>query len=210
MHDKVNVIQQHPVGLLVAFDRGGADSRLSESLLYLIRDGLNLPRVATRTDDEKIRERSGGLIHLQHGDFFGLFGLGCLYGFQQLGHGWVLLGHRESWFWSTFSLLLQRCFAMIAHSLPLCGREPCRGPFFECTPPPPGRPATPAYDQCGPQRESGWRKFFHARQAAGATSRPGAQYPRPPVDALAPWRPQRPVADSLAATRLRPRANNLA
>ncbi len=69
------------------------DSALSESLLHLIRDGLNLPRVATRTDDEVIGECSGGLIHLQDGDFLGLLGLGCLYSFQQLGHSWIFLGH---------------------------------------------------------------------------------------------------------------------
>ncbi len=93
MNDKVHVVQQHPVGLLVALDRGGTDSSLSESLLYLIRDGLNLPRVATGADNKVIGERSRGLVHLQYGDFFSLLGFGCLYGFQQLGHGWILLGH---------------------------------------------------------------------------------------------------------------------
>ena len=93
MNHEVNVVQQYPVGLVVALDVGRADSGLSESLLYLIRDGLNLPRVATRADNEVIGECSGGLIHLQNGDFLGLFGFGCLYGFHHLGHGWVLFGH---------------------------------------------------------------------------------------------------------------------
>ena len=93
MNDEVHIVQQHPVGLLIALDRSGTDSSLPESLLYLIRDGLNLPRVATGADNKEIGKRSGGLIHLQYGDFVGLLGFGCLDGFQQLGHGWILLGH---------------------------------------------------------------------------------------------------------------------
>jgi len=58
------------------------DSGLSESLLYLIRDGLNLPRVATRADEKVISKRPGGLIHLQDGDVFGLLGLGGLDGVE--------------------------------------------------------------------------------------------------------------------------------
>ena len=79
MNHEVNVVQQYPVGLVVALDVGRADSGLSESLLYLIRDGLNLPRVATRADDKIIGERPGGLVHFQDGDVFGLFGFGRVY-----------------------------------------------------------------------------------------------------------------------------------
>jgi hypothetical protein len=79
VYDEVHVIQQYPVGLAVSLDMGRADSGLPESLLYLIRDGLNLPRVATRADDKVISKRPGGLIHLQNGDVFGLFGFGRLY-----------------------------------------------------------------------------------------------------------------------------------
>ena len=93
MNHEVHVVQQDPVGLAVPFDVFRVETGLRESLLYLIRDGLNLPRVATRTDDEVIGECSGGLIHLQNRDFLGLFGFGCLYSFQQLGHSWIFLGH---------------------------------------------------------------------------------------------------------------------
>ena len=86
MNHEVNVIQQHPVGLLVPLDIGGADSGLPESLLYLIRDGLNLPRVATRADDKVIGERPGGLVHLQDGDVFGLLCFGRVYRVEYLGH----------------------------------------------------------------------------------------------------------------------------
>jgi hypothetical protein len=79
VNHEVNVIQQHPLGLVVALDMSRADSGLPESLLYLIRDGLNLPRVATRADDKVVGERPGGLIHLQDGDVFGLLGFGRVY-----------------------------------------------------------------------------------------------------------------------------------
>ena len=79
MNHEVNVIQEHPVGLAVTLDVGGMDPGLPESLLYLIRDGLNLPRVATRADDEVISKRPGGLVHLQNGDVFGFFGFGGLH-----------------------------------------------------------------------------------------------------------------------------------
>ena len=93
MNHEVRVIQQYPVGLAIALDMGRADTAFRESLLYLIRDGLNLPRVATRADDEVIRKGTGGLIHLQNGDFFGLLGFGCVHCLKQLGHSRVFLGH---------------------------------------------------------------------------------------------------------------------
>ena len=79
MNHEVNVVQKHPVGLVVALDMGGTDSGLPESLLYLIRDGLNLPRVATRADNKVISERPRGLVHLQNGDVFGFFGFSRVY-----------------------------------------------------------------------------------------------------------------------------------
>ena len=97
MNYKVNVVQQYPVGLLVALDVGRVDPGLSESLLYLIRDGLNLPGVATRADDKVIGERPGGFVHLQDGDVFGLFGFGRLYRVEYLSHSRVrFLGHSFS------------------------------------------------------------------------------------------------------------------
>jgi hypothetical protein len=44
---EVHVVEQYPFGLLVALGVGRTQARLSESLLYFIGDGLNLPGVAT-------------------------------------------------------------------------------------------------------------------------------------------------------------------
>jgi hypothetical protein len=79
VNHKVHVIQQHPLGLVISLDVGRADSGFPESLLYLIRDGLNLSGVATRADDKKISKRPGGFVHLQNGDVLGLFRFGRLY-----------------------------------------------------------------------------------------------------------------------------------
>ncbi len=79
MNHEVNVVQQYPFGLVIAFDVGRADPGLPESLLYLIRDGLNLSGVATRADEKIIGERPGSLIHLQNSDVLRLLGFGRLY-----------------------------------------------------------------------------------------------------------------------------------
>ena len=64
MHYKIDVIEQHPFGLFVAFDVGRSGAGLPESLLYLIGDGLNLPRVATGANNKKIGKPAGGLVEL--------------------------------------------------------------------------------------------------------------------------------------------------
>ncbi len=67
MHDEVHVIEQHPFGLGVPFGVRGVQSGLPESLLDLIGDGLDLPRVATRADDEIIGEAAMRLIEFERG-----------------------------------------------------------------------------------------------------------------------------------------------
>ena len=64
MNYKIDVIEQHPLGLVVAFLVGRFDPRSGESLLYLIGDGLNLPGVATGANNKIVSERPGPLIHL--------------------------------------------------------------------------------------------------------------------------------------------------
>ena len=79
MNHKIHVVQKHPLSLVIAFHVGRADPGFPESLLYLIRDGLNLSGVATRADDKIIGKRPGSLVHLQDSDIFGLFGFGRLH-----------------------------------------------------------------------------------------------------------------------------------
>ena len=66
MNYKIDVIEQYPLRLVIAFNVRRPFPSATESLLYLIRDGLNLPRVATRADDKKICERAGCFVQLKN------------------------------------------------------------------------------------------------------------------------------------------------
>ncbi len=68
MHDEVHIVQQDPLGLAVPFGMGGAQAGFRESLLNFIRDGLDLPRVATRADDKVIGEATVRLVQFERGD----------------------------------------------------------------------------------------------------------------------------------------------
>src|SRR5919198_5777157 len=76
MDHKIHVVEQYPLGLTVPFDMSGVQPHARESLLYLIRDGLDLARVATADDDKIISEGGGFLVHLQDSDVFRLLRLG--------------------------------------------------------------------------------------------------------------------------------------
>jgi len=84
MDYKIDVIEQHPFGLFVALDVRRADPGLPESLLYLIGDGLNLPRVATGANNEEIGESARGLVQLEYRKLLGLFRLARLHRFIHL------------------------------------------------------------------------------------------------------------------------------
>ncbi len=100
MHDKIHVIQQDPLGLVVPFRVGRTQASLCESLLYLIRDGLNLPRVATRADDKIVGKAAVRLVEFERGNvsrlllFAGGYGGGDLV--LEVGLGGFRFGHRPS------------------------------------------------------------------------------------------------------------------
>src|SRR5207248_2164209 len=117
---KIHVVQQDPLSLVVTLNVRRAQTRPGESLLYLIRDGLYLPRVATARNYKIVGEDGGVAVHLQQGEIFGLFFLG---GADRLGHP-----------------LPQLCSLSICHSvaryecsrfdacLMLCRSQPCTAP----------------------------------------------------------------------------------
>ena len=97
MNYKIDIIEQYPLRLVVAFYVRRPFPGATESLLYLIRDGLNLPRVATRADDKIIGERPRGFFQLQDGDVFRLFVFARVDGFQHLGSAVIdFPGHSTS------------------------------------------------------------------------------------------------------------------
>ena len=65
MNYKVDIIEQYPLRLVVTFHVRRPLPGAAESLLYLIRDGLNLPGVATRAHHKIIGEGAGRLVQLQ-------------------------------------------------------------------------------------------------------------------------------------------------
>ncbi len=93
MHDKVYVIQQDPLGLVVPLDMRRADACVTESLLDFIGDGLNLSRVATRADKKIVGEGAAGFVQFQHRDFLSLLLLGSADRFQYLVSDFGSFGH---------------------------------------------------------------------------------------------------------------------
>jgi hypothetical protein len=79
---EVHVIEQHPLRLPVAFHVRRLHPSVCKSLLYLIRDGLNLPRVAAGTNDEIVGKRPAVLPQLQNRDIGGFFGFAGLQGLE--------------------------------------------------------------------------------------------------------------------------------
>jgi hypothetical protein len=74
MDYEIHIVKQHPVGLVITLDVRRPQAFPRESLLYLIRDGLNLPRVATAANDEKVGKAAGGFVEFEQSDIGGLLG----------------------------------------------------------------------------------------------------------------------------------------
>ena len=64
VNDKIHVVQQDPLGLVVALDMRGLLPDRGELLVYLIGDGLELPGVATGTNNKIIGKPTGALVEL--------------------------------------------------------------------------------------------------------------------------------------------------
>lgn len=73
MDHEVDVVQQDPICLVVAFDVSGPHPGTGESLLYLIGDGLNLSRVAAAANNKVVGEGARGSVHLKDGQILGFF-----------------------------------------------------------------------------------------------------------------------------------------
>jgi len=70
MHHQVDVIEQHPLGLVVPLDVRRAQPETLELLLDLIGDGLDLARVAAGAHDEVVGESTGRGIEMEDRDVF--------------------------------------------------------------------------------------------------------------------------------------------
>lgn len=95
MDDVVHVVEKDPLGQIVALAMIGIGPHLRESLLNLIRDGLNLPRVATAAQKKIVGEGTGFFRKLQNSHVVCLFRLGGLKGRNHLLLN-VVLCHQSS------------------------------------------------------------------------------------------------------------------
>src|SRR5579859_1469233 len=70
---KMNVVQQNPFRLVVAFHAVGALAGLGELLLHFIGDGLYLAWVGAGAEDKVISKSAARAVHLQNGYVFTFF-----------------------------------------------------------------------------------------------------------------------------------------
>ena len=73
MDHKIDIIEQHPLGLPVALDVRGPQSRCLQTQLHFVRNGLDLPRIGPAAHHEIVGKRSRPFFQLQYGNFFCLF-----------------------------------------------------------------------------------------------------------------------------------------
>ena len=62
MDYKIHVVEQHPIGLAVAFNVNGMKVQQSEALVDGIGDGLYLLRVGPIADDKVVGKGAGALL----------------------------------------------------------------------------------------------------------------------------------------------------
>ena len=70
---EVHVVNEHPLGLVVAFDVRGAEASAFETEFDFVGNGLNLARVGTAAQNEIVGEGSGTLLHFENGKLLGFF-----------------------------------------------------------------------------------------------------------------------------------------
>ena len=56
MDNKIHVVDQNPIGLVIALHLIGGRARFLQAQLYLVGDGLNLPGILAGTDEEVVGE----------------------------------------------------------------------------------------------------------------------------------------------------------
>ena len=79
MKNEVNIIQQHPFGLGVAFNTVRALANFGQVFLHVIGNRLYLARVGAGADDKIISKRSAALIHFKDDNVFTLLALNGLH-----------------------------------------------------------------------------------------------------------------------------------
>ena len=84
MHNKIYVIEQDPLRLLVAFHVSWTQAGFVQPFLNFGSDSLNLPRIGSAAHDKVVGKCAGILFKFQHSDFFRLLFLAGADGFGDL------------------------------------------------------------------------------------------------------------------------------
>ena len=87
MQDKVDIIQQDPFRLVVAFHAVGALAYLFQLLLDVICNGLELPGVRAGANNKIVSKRSAVPVHFQNDNVFALLGFNGFYRTRNLLSG---------------------------------------------------------------------------------------------------------------------------
>src|SRR5207245_4218986 len=85
--DEVDVVQQHPLGLAVAFDVRRIETGPLQAELDFIGDRLDLPGIGSAANYKIVGESAGAFLQFEDRDFFGLLFLAGRNGFGALALG---------------------------------------------------------------------------------------------------------------------------
>lgn len=70
MDHEIDIVDQDPLGVVVALDIVGTDPHLFQAHFDLVRDGLHLPRIRSATQHKVVGKRP--FFHFQDAELFGL------------------------------------------------------------------------------------------------------------------------------------------
>jgi len=95
MHDKIDIVEQDPLRLFVAFGVSDAEAQGFEAFVNGVGDGLDLAGIGSAAHDEIVGESTRIFFQLEDGEVVGLFVLAGQDGFVYLVLEVVLFLHSE-------------------------------------------------------------------------------------------------------------------
>ncbi len=91
MYNEIDVIEKHPISLLVSFNVDRTLPGLLQAQFYFIGDSLNLTRIGSAANQKVVGESAGSFLELEDCDFFRFLLLAGAEGFLYLSFEIVLL-----------------------------------------------------------------------------------------------------------------------
>ncbi len=91
MDYEIHIVEQDPLGLVVALNARRPHALIAKRLLHIVSDSLYLARICSGTNHKVIGKGAGVLVHFQNSQIFALFALNCAHRLRNLPPGF--LGH---------------------------------------------------------------------------------------------------------------------